>query len=125
MAAAELSTSASLVAQELMLIRIAARPFQVVPPHQQVPSSWIAAMTRCVRASSPKATTTWFSTTSLRISAPPALSSPAICRAWRQLRSEEHTSELQSLMRTSYAVFCLKKNIERNTTMEEHKNNDN
>src|SRR3546814_3263941 len=31
-----------------------------------------------------------------------------------QLRSEEHTSELQSLMRISYAVFCLKKNI-RNT----------
>src|SRR3546814_5147643 len=26
------------------------------------------------------------------------------------LRSEEHTSELQSLMRSSYAVFCLKKN---------------
>src|SRR3546814_1054016 len=29
------------------------------------------------------------------------------------VRSEEHTSELQSLMRTSYAVFCLKK---KNTT---------
>src|SRR3546814_3385587 len=30
---------------------------------------------------------------------------------WRRsrLRSEEHTSELQSLMRISYAVFCLKK----------------
>src|SRR3546814_8072018 len=27
----------------------------------------------------------------------------------RSARSEEHTSELQSLMRTSYAVFCLKK----------------
>src|SRR3546814_10413810 len=27
----------------------------------------------------------------------------------RQIRSEEHTSELQSLMRISYAVFCLKK----------------
>src|SRR3546814_8124403 len=27
----------------------------------------------------------------------------------RLIRSEEHTSELQSLMRTSYAVFCLKK----------------
>src|SRR3546814_1500246 len=27
-------------------------------------------------------------------------------------RSEEHTSELQPLMRISYAVFCLKKNIE-------------
>src|SRR3546814_10353926 len=30
-------------------------------------------------------------------------------------RSEEHTSELQSLMRTSYAVFCLKKNTHRHT----------
>src|SRR3546814_3744796 len=29
------------------------------------------------------------------------------CRIWFP-RSEEHTSELQSLMRTSYAVFCLK-----------------
>src|SRR3546814_2690014 len=29
--------------------------------------------------------------------------------AWRNKRSEEHTSELQSLMRISYAVFCLKK----------------
>src|SRR3546814_5482649 len=28
-----------------------------------------------------------------------------------QLRSEEHTSELQSLMSISYAVFCLKKKI--------------
>src|SRR3546814_1259843 len=28
------------------------------------------------------------------------------------IRSEEHTSELQSLMRISYAVFCLKKNHE-------------
>src|SRR3546814_10241043 len=28
----------------------------------------------------------------------------------RRQRSEEHTSELQSLMRISYAVFCLKKN---------------
>src|SRR3546814_2679239 len=26
---------------------------------------------------------------------------------WRNARSEEHTSELQSLMRISYAVFCL------------------
>src|SRR3546814_2435308 len=30
-------------------------------------------------------------------------------RPWRGMRSEEHTSELQSLMRISYAVFCLKK----------------
>src|SRR3546814_10238506 len=31
-------------------------------------------------------------------------------------RSEEHTSELQSLMRTSYAVFCLKKKNNNNTS---------
>src|SRR3546814_4028242 len=34
------------------------------------------------------------------------------------LRSEEHTSELQSLMRTSYAVFCLKKT---NKDTQQHK----
>src|SRR3546814_7032607 len=33
----------------------------------------------------------------------------------RICRSEEHTSELQSLMRISYAVFCLKKNKQRLT----------
>src|SRR3546814_4747763 len=37
--------------------------------------------------------------------------SEVICEAWASsvCRSEEHTSELQSLMRISYAVFCLKK----------------
>src|SRR3546814_9250400 len=32
-----------------------------------------------------------------------------VANANRRRRSEEHTSELQSLMRISYAVFCLKK----------------
>src|SRR3546814_4702321 len=32
------------------------------------------------------------------------------CRQITETRSEEHTSELQSLMSISYAVFCLKKN---------------
>src|SRR3546814_4800953 len=32
-------------------------------------------------------------------------------------RSEEHTSELQSLMRISYAVFCLKKKTYKNTNI--------
>src|SRR3546814_5417316 len=32
----------------------------------------------------------------------------------REFRSEEHTSELQSLMRISYAVFCWKKNKKKN-----------
>src|SRR3546814_8926468 len=35
--------------------------------------------------------------------------SGAVAVYWNRLRSEEHTSELQSLMRISYAVFCLKK----------------
>src|SRR3546814_9791515 len=39
----------------------------------------------------------------------------------RDFRSEEHTSELQSLMRTSYAVFCLKN---KNNLTETNKSND-
>src|SRR3546814_6731386 len=35
-----------------------------------------------------------------------------------EIRSEEHTSELQSLMRISYAVFCLKKKQTNNHTNE-------
>src|SRR3546814_5500753 len=34
---------------------------------------------------------------------------PPGVEVWEYFRSEEHTSELQSLMRISYAVFCLKK----------------
>src|SRR3546814_3967181 len=37
-------------------------------------------------------------------------------RAFGVTRSEEHTSELQSLMRISYAVFCLKKKHTRSHT---------
>src|SRR3546814_7814959 len=36
---------------------------------------------------------------------------------YRLRRSEEHTSELQSLMRISYAVFCLKKKNKQHTTI--------
>src|SRR3546814_3829736 len=38
---------------------------------------------------------------------------------WVQ-RSEEHTSELHSLMRISYAVFCLKKKNKQHTTLTHH-----
>src|SRR3546814_6519813 len=37
----------------------------------------------------------------------------ACTQLWGQGRSEEHTSELQPLMRISYAVFCLKKKNKR------------
>src|SRR3546814_9746819 len=43
--------------------------------------------------------------------------SAAEARLRAGLRSEEHTSELQSLMRISYAVFCLKK---KNRTTNQH-----
>src|SRR3546814_4261817 len=50
----------------------------------------------------------------LRFKAKTAIAQSLLClRTWtrleRAVRSEEHTSELQSLMRISYAVFCLKK----------------
>src|SRR3546814_2813149 len=53
-----------------------------------------------------------------------AVSSPPRCRLIAQSRcaqrSEEHTSELQSLMRISYAVFCLKKKITNNINQLQH-----
>src|SRR3546814_4672587 len=39
----------------------------------------------------------------------------AAASRWQPDRSEEHTSELQSLMRISYAVFCLKKKNKKST----------
>src|SRR3546814_10180829 len=62
----------------------------------------------------------------LRLQAPPATflltstqcirrGAPALIRLRLRQRSEEHTSELQSLMRISYAVFCLKKKTTKNT----------
>src|SRR3546814_7162121 len=41
-------------------------------------------------------------------------------RLFRDARSEEHTSELQSLMRISYAVFCLKKKKKKNIHRYKH-----
>src|SRR3546814_5804366 len=58
----------------------------------------------------------WDGQAALRLSCPPLrrhspclLLAVSIASKVRRLRSEEHTSELQSLMRISYAVFCLKK----------------
>src|SRR3546814_52380 len=46
---------------------------------------------------------------------------PAAKHPVPDVRSEEHTSELQSLMRNSYAVFCLKKKNEKYMHQETHK----
>src|SRR3546814_4967238 len=53
----------------------------------------------------------------LRSSAGIFSSSASRTRSWYG-RSEEHTSELQSLMRISYAVFCLKKKKKKKSTTE-------
>src|SRR3546814_7020314 len=56
-----------------------------------------------------------------RVAAEPACSrrhperTPCPARVFRTARSEEHRSELQSLMRISYAVFCLKKKTKSHT----------
>src|SRR3546814_10909809 len=66
-----------------------------------------------------------------RAAAAPEINGPMILVATRQLptgtiiRSEEHTSELQSLMRISYAVLCLKKKnqlnyMHKHTTQQNH-----
>src|SRR3546814_2890478 len=55
-----------------------------------------------------------------RIRAPrslPAKAESRIPAQWLTQRSEEHTSELQSLMRISYAVFCLKKKNKNKSTI--------
>src|SRR3546814_1651487 len=46
--------------------------------------------------------------------------SPITTESVHQVRSEEHTSELQSLMRISYAVFCLKQKTHTNPHNKHH-----
>src|SRR3546814_5480672 len=60
----------------------------------------------------------------------PAATRTACCNQYRyplaneaRKRSEEHTSELQSLMRISYAVFCLKKKTKLKTHKIQNNNN--
>src|SRR3546814_3045438 len=50
----------------------------------------------------------------------PALLPPSHRRDRGGRRSEEHTSELQSLMRISYAVFCLKKKTNKTIKKKKH-----
>src|SRR3546814_17683364 len=74
-------------------------------------SSWAPAR---VRARAPRRQPRRPATAARRPRHPRAASAPTALAA--SARSEEHTSELQSLMRISYAVFCLKKKTTLNTT---------
>src|SRR3546814_2920860 len=74
-------------------------PVEPNPPAPRVVSSRLATSAKAARWTG--AGTSW------------AMRSPrAISNGSAPRRSEEHTSELQSLMRISYAVFCLKKKKE-------------
>src|ERR1051326_9126075 len=52
------STSSSVVAQQETEMRMAVCPCHTVPPHQQVPSAWIPAITRRVSSGVPNETST-------------------------------------------------------------------
>src|SRR3546814_10449774 len=80
------------------------RTLEPTPPYaQSLPPPKVKALVPCMTALPPK----------LRM--PPTTEFVMV-----NVRSEEHTSELQSLMRISYAVFCLKK---KNNTRKQHKTN--
>src|SRR3546814_1041127 len=81
---------------ELLLPGSRSRPTQTMP-------CWAAKMARLIRLFS------------LSPDCEAELVKPAAT-----LRSEEHTSELQSLMRISYAVFCLKKKTIKHTACRHH-----
>src|SRR3546814_7920433 len=62
-----------------------------------------------------KSLTCWAARNTTDLFRPSADSTSQSTRAAAPSRSEEHTSELQSLMRISYAAFCLKKKKENHT----------
>ncbi len=83
------STSASVVAQDETLMRMAVRPCHSVPPPQQMPSCWMRSMTARVFSGVPNDTSTWLITTSFRISKPAARRPAAKRWAWPQVRIDE------------------------------------
>src|SRR3546814_2247378 len=89
------------------------RPIATISPR---PSSQLAASTAGIEITPPL---------TVVIAGPSAAASPSPSTPpINTSRSEEHTSELQSLMRISYAVFCLKKqkNHHTNTRTQHHTN---
>src|SRR3546814_5429880 len=88
-------------------------PFRILPLGGGVGERAGAAFHRNAASSSPSspATARPSSTERQNVASTPTIR-PVLTKADRKAfvdRSEEHTSELQSLMRISYAVFCLKK----------------
>src|SRR3546814_4896970 len=103
------------------MVRRPVRQVQAVAGPQRSPPQARAGkcrpMARCTPRSSPAEQATSISPAA-RSRSPPkivTLTQALYCHRIAAMRSEEHTSELQSLMRISYAVFCLKKKTKINT----------
>src|SRR3546814_1750948 len=75
-----------------------------------LPEPWPARVSMRTRCGLSPISACWSAATYLNVCAGTTRSSVSAVVARIAGRSEEHTSELQSLMRISYAVFCLKKN---------------
>src|SRR3546814_8156069 len=73
------------------------------PHRERFPAGWVIGKSPCS-----------FRLASVGIDAPGRVAMGDWTDAMEEGRSEEHTSELQSLMRISYAVFCLKKKKKKN-----------
>src|SRR3546814_9560772 len=83
---------------------------------------WLWAPSRNWPYSRLNAASPFFCEITLRISAAWTQGNLPTFRHKARIRSEEHTSELQSLMRISYAVFCLKqKKQTRRITSKQHR----
>src|SRR3546814_3003834 len=91
-------------------------PYDSFSPHQDLISERLRTLHALMQESVDILTVPV--TTALYRLAPPEFLA-AYTFSFRQ-RSEEHTSELQSLMRTSYAVFCLKKKNIQTSTRTDH-----
>src|SRR3546814_3418486 len=76
---------------------------------EQVAAATVRTLKRCVPAAVPGIVFLSGGQSEEEATANLAAMNAAGPHPWQLSRSEEHTSELQSLMRISYAVFCLKK----------------
>src|SRR3546814_8868298 len=82
---------------------------EILHAHDAKAVSFVDAVDDPVLEPAPGETRLWANTVTLGLFVDGADLAPVQASLRELLRSEEHTSELQSLMRISYAVFCLKK----------------
>src|SRR3546814_1678598 len=101
-----LTELAAPIEPDAVMLRLAAAALMFCQADGHAPKQ-IRGMLSRHRAASPQP---WTDNPGFRMNASPRV----------QVRSEEHTSELQSLMRISYAVFCLKKKTTKRNNKQSH-----